>query len=137
MLALITLALAFSGCSSPTVTPVTTPSPTPVPPATPTPSPAASATPTATPAPTGQPLPAQASVTIKDFAFDPGTVHIATGGTVTWTNQDITQHTVTFSDSGSPLINTRGTYSKKFDAPGSYSYHCSIHPSMTGTVVVG
>lgn len=64
-------------------------------------------------------------------------MHIATGGTVTWKNEDVPQHTVKFADSESPLINTRGTYSKKFDAPGSYTYHCSIHPSMTGTVVVG
>jgi plastocyanin len=89
------------------------------------------------PAPTSfpQPAPSSANVTIQSFAFNPQVVKIAAGGSVTWTNQDGTTHTVTFSDSTQTLSNG-ASYTRKFDTAGTFTYHCSIHPSMTGTVEV-
>lgn len=61
---------------------------------------------------------------------------IAVGGSVTWTNQDGTAHTVKFSDSESGHLGNGEAYTKKFDAPGTYTYSCGIHTSMKGTVEV-
>jgi plastocyanin len=124
LLTLVVLVIALSGCASP--------SPTAAPTVTATPSPAASQAASATPAPAAQ----TASVTIKDFAFKPDLVHIAAGGSVTWTNGDTIAHTVKFGDSESPAMAGGASYTKKFDVPGTYIYQCGIHPSMTGTVEV-
>lgn len=81
------------------------------------------------------------TVTVKDFAFTPPTVTIASGSTVTWSFQDSMAHSAT-SDSGSAKqwdsgIKTSGTYSVTFDQTGSFPYHCTPHPDqMKGTVVV-
>lgn len=77
-------------------------------------------------------------VAIQGFAFGPATITVKPGTTVTWTQQDEDQHTVTANDgsfTSSPLI-TGTTYTHTFTAPGTYPYHCSIHPFMHGTVVV-
>jgi plastocyanin len=77
-------------------------------------------------------------VVIKNLAFDPATVTIKAGESVTWTNQDSMNHTVV-ADQGefkSGELANGATFSFTFDKAGSYAYHCSIHPSMTGTVVV-
>jgi plastocyanin len=133
------LATLLAGCSSPTATPtpVASATPTAAPTVAPTAAPNATPTPTPTAAPTAtaQPAPQSASVKIQNFAFDPQITKIAAGGSVTWTNQDGTTHTVTFSDS-TQTISNGASYTKKFDTPGTYAYHCSIHPSMTGTVEV-
>jgi plastocyanin len=101
-----------------------------------------SQTPAAT-APASQPVPSAGSnaVTIKNFAFDPSSLTVKTGTEVTWTNLDSVQHTVV-SDTGSlaafssdPLP-TGASYRFTFTKPGTYTYHCSIHPSMKGTVIV-
>ncbi len=79
------------------------------------------------------------AVTIKDFAFSPATITVSVGTIVTWTNEDPATHKV-ISDSGSemdsPDIPTGQTYSHTFNAAGTYAYHCGIHPSMKGTVIV-
>ena len=77
-------------------------------------------------------------VTIDNFTFSPATVTVPSGTTVTWTNQDDMVHTVTeanrlFSSKG---LETGGTYSHTFTAPGTYTYFCALHPRMTGTVIV-
>jgi plastocyanin len=77
-------------------------------------------------------------VAIQSFAFGPGTATVRPGTTVTWTQQDEDQHTVTADDgsfASSPLI-TGQTYTHTFTAPGTYHYHCAIHPFMHGTVTV-
>jgi len=77
------------------------------------------------------------SVEIKGFAFDPKTVTIKVGQTVTWTNQDSVVHTVTGDggiDSGD--LSKGKSYSKTFDTEGAFDYHCSPHPQMTGQVIV-
>ncbi len=78
-----------------------------------------------------------ATVTIENFAFSPTSVEIKTGGSVVWTNNDSVTHTVT-GDGGiaSGDLAQGKSYTKTFDAAGTYNYSCSIHPSMTGTVVV-
>lgn len=73
-----------------------------------------------------------------DFAFAPDRVEVATGDEVTWTNGDTVTHTVTADDGGFDLgLDGEGaTDSHVFADPGEVAYHCSIHESMTGVVVV-
>lgn len=80
------------------------------------------------------------AVSIANFAFSPQTIEIAVGDSVTWTNNDSTQHTATQSPSGSgfqsgPLA-TGSTFSQTFDTAGTYDYFCEYHANMTGTIVV-
>ena len=77
-------------------------------------------------------------ISAKDFMFSPTTVTVKTGSTVTWTNLDDEPHTV-FSDAGlfrSSALDTKDSFSYKFDKPGTYHYLCTIHPRMVGTIVV-
>lgn len=91
------------------------------------------ATGSAAPAPQGGP-----AVTITNFKFDPPTLTVPVGTTVTWTNQDEEPHTVAAKDGSfhSPGLDTHSTYTFTFANSGSFDYICSIHPFMTGTVVV-
>jgi plastocyanin len=80
-------------------------------------------------------------VSISDFAFSPNSLTIRVGDTVEWMNTVSTNHTTT-SDSGDPAswdsgpLGLNATYSVTFTKPGTYTYHCSIHPFMTGTITV-
>jgi plastocyanin len=78
------------------------------------------------------------AVTIDDFAFSPATLTITAGDTVTWTNQDTTTHTATSNtgvfDSGD--LDPGDAFSFTFTTPGTYEYHCTPHPTMTGQIVV-
>jgi plastocyanin len=81
---------------------------------------------------------ATAEVTIDNFSFRPQTLTVAVGTTVNWTNRDDIPHTVV-SDNGvfkSKARDTDEKFSYTFDQAGTYPYHCSIHPKMTGQVVV-
>lgn len=83
-------------------------------------------------------LPMAASVEIKQFKFGPAEVHVAVGGTVTWTNADNQKHTATESggfDAGAIEAGKTGTAT--FATAGTFAYICSFHPFMKGTVVVG
>jgi plastocyanin len=77
-------------------------------------------------------------VFIQNMAFEPGTITVTANTTLIWINKDALAHTVTSNtglfDSGS--ISTNATFTCLFITPGSYPYHCSIHPSMSGTVIV-
>lgn len=79
------------------------------------------------------------AIRIVDFGFDPQTVTIAAGTTVTWTNTGNATHTAT-STSGnvfdSKTLRNGQTFSFKFDQAGTFAYRCEIHPSMTGTITV-
>jgi plastocyanin len=77
------------------------------------------------------------AVTIQNFAFSPASVNVKVGDSVTWTNKDSATHQLA-GDGGiaSDPLATGAAYTQKFDTAGSFNYHCSIHPSMTGTVVV-
>jgi len=79
-----------------------------------------------------------AQVSISNFAFDPPTLTVRAGATVTWVNHDDEPHTVTSLTGafGSQALDTDESFSFHFDAPGTYVYRCGIHPHMTGTIVV-
>ncbi len=107
----------------------------------------------------GGPPPGATTVTIQDFSFMPDTVRIAAGKTVYWTNKGPSAHT-TVSDAGlwnSGTLNAPsssggsgysvtdraagGSFTLTFKSPGTYSYHCSIHPPslyphFVGTIIV-
>jgi plastocyanin len=88
-------------------------------------------------APSGEAV-RSAKVEIADFAYTPAKVTIQAGGKVTWLNQDSTEHTATLDDGSSSTGNlAEGKLkSESFKAPGTYAYHCEIHPEMKGTVEV-
>lgn len=78
-------------------------------------------------------------VAIFNYKFDPETVTVPVGTTVTWTNKDEIPHTVASTDNsfkGSGGLDTGDSYSYTFTKPGTYSYYCTLHPFMKGTVVV-
>ncbi len=78
------------------------------------------------------------TVTIKNFTFAPMQLSVSAGTIVTWHNADEEPHTVT-SDTGvfrSGAIDGGGSFTFKFEKPGTYKYLCSIHPQMVGTIVV-
>ena len=78
------------------------------------------------------------AVQIQGFAFGPGTLTVAVGDTVTWTNADSAPHTVSAEsgafDSGN--LDEGQAFSFTFDTPGTYTYRCDYHSEMTGTIVV-
>ena len=78
------------------------------------------------------------SVAIDNFAFAPQVIVVAPGTTVTWTNADDDPHTVVANDKSfhSPAMDTDDSYSFTFTRPGEYAYFCSLHPHMTGKVIV-
>jgi plastocyanin len=84
--------------------------------------------------------PAVADVKIDNFSFGPATITVPTGTTVTWTNRDDIPHNVVSTDKDkvfkSKVMDTDEKFSYTFDKAGKYPYFCSIHPKMTGTVVV-
>jgi plastocyanin len=79
-----------------------------------------------------------AKVEIVDFAYSPETVTVAAGGKVTWRNEDADEHTVTLDNGSfeSGDLAEGKLKSESFKSPGSFAYHCEIHPDMTGTVEV-
>jgi plastocyanin len=78
------------------------------------------------------------TVSIVKFAFTPAEITIAPGESVTWTNDDGAPHGLEYHDgaSGTDLLLPGASFSRRFDQPGTYHYSCSIHPYMTGRVVV-
>lgn len=77
------------------------------------------------------------SVSISNFAFDPASITVKAGSAITFTNNDGTNHTVT-ADSGKfdQSVSADQSTTVTISDPGTYTYHCSIHPSMTGTIIV-
>ena len=97
------------------------------------------------PATTQVQAPGAATVSIQNFAFNPTTISVTKGTTVTWVKGDTTDHTIVSDAQGSVALGAIFTsnslpkgasFSFKFDNPGTYLYHCSIHPSMKATVIV-
>jgi plastocyanin len=82
--------------------------------------------------------PEAAEVSIVDLAFEPATVRLAIGGTVTWRHNGVAPHTVTAEDSSfdSGLLQAGGTFSHRFDRTGTFRYVCAFHPGMVGTVEI-
>jgi len=84
------------------------------------------------------PAAAPAEVKIDNFSFSPATLTVPVGTAVTWTNRDDIPHTVVASNKSfkSKVMDTDQSYSFTFTTPGEVAYFCSLHPHMTGTVVV-
>jgi len=79
------------------------------------------------------------AVSIQNFAFVPPNLSVVTGTTVTWTNQDAEQHTVSSDDGhsfNSSAFGRNQTFQFTAGAPGTYTYTCRIHPFMHGTMTV-
>jgi plastocyanin len=82
--------------------------------------------------------PGETAIKIDNFVFSPAAVTVPAGTTVQWTNHDDIPHNVVSEDKSfkSKVIETDKNFSYTFTKPGTYSYFCSIHPKMTGKVVV-
>ena len=77
------------------------------------------------------------AVKIGNFTFGPQELKVKAGTTITWTNEDDIPHTVVSPNNfRSKVLDTDGTYTFTFTTPGTYKYFCSLHPHMTGTIVV-
>jgi len=85
-----------------------------------------------------QAKPETMEVRIDNFSFGPPELTVAAGTTITWTNRDDIPHTVVSPDKvfKSKVLDTDEKFSSTFRTPGTFSYFCSIHPKMTGTIVV-
>lgn len=81
---------------------------------------------------------ATTSVAIQNFAFSPPVISVRVGQTVTWTNEDIEQHTATARDKAfnSDVLDNGKSYAFTFTKAGTYDYNCLIHPDMVGRVIV-
>jgi plastocyanin len=78
-------------------------------------------------------------VNIANFAFTPEVLTVPVETEVVWMNRDTIQHTVTSDDQtsfASSLLGSSDTFSHHFGEPGTFPYHCSVHPFMTAKVVV-
>jgi len=85
------------------------------------------------------PAPQTAQVTIGNFTFGPAVLTVSPGATVTWLNGDDIPHTVVAADKRafrSKVLDSGDSFAFTFTRPGSYAYFCSIHPHMTGKIVV-
>ena len=85
-----------------------------------------------------QPKSETMEVTIDNFTFGPAELTVKVGTTITWTNRDDIPHTVVSTDKvfKSKVLDTDAQFSFTFSTPGTFTYFCSIHPKMTGKVVV-
>jgi plastocyanin len=85
-----------------------------------------------------QPSSATAEVKIDNFTFGPQTITVPAGTTVTWTNKDDIPHTSVSTEGvfKSKVLDTDEKFSYTFTKPGTYPYYCTIHPKMTGQIVV-
>ena len=77
-------------------------------------------------------------VMVENFSFQPGTLTVKAGTTVAWVNHDDEPHTVNENNKTfkSGTLDTDAKFSYKFISPGTYSYFCSLHPRMTGQIIV-
>jgi len=91
---------------------------------------------TETTAPTGKILPKD--ITIGNFQFSPASMEIIIGETAQWINNDNVPHTIVADDNSfqSPTLQAGESFHFTFTQAGTVNYHCSIHPSMKGTIVV-
>jgi plastocyanin len=84
--------------------------------------------------------PAPATVHISNFTFSPAVIEVPIGTSLNWVNDDDVPHTVVGTDRDSPLkssaLDTEDHYAVIMSKPGTYHYFCSLHPHMTGTVIV-
>jgi len=129
-ISLIAGTFLLSGCGSPVkapAVPVTIPSPAP-------------ATTSAQTTPTSQTTPVEtaqsSAISIRNFAFNPDTITVKKGATVTWTNNDSAPHQIKSDTFNSGALGNGQSFSYAFENAGTFDYSCAIHPSMTGTITV-
>ena len=92
---------------------------------------------TQAPFPTSTPLPSGAAlVSIVDFGYMPGTIRVHPGQTVVWRNDGREEHDVTGDDWHSGPMEPTIEYRQTFGSPGTIKYRCTIHPDMTGIIVI-
>lgn len=86
----------------------------------------------------GQPSSTGAEVKIDNFSFEPQTLTVPVGATVAWTNRDDIPHTAVSTEGvfKSKVMDTDEKFSYTFSKAGTYAYYCSLHPKMTGKIVV-
>ena len=77
-------------------------------------------------------------VVVDNFSFAPSMASVAAGSTITWTNRDDVPHNIVSTEQKfkSPVLDTGEQFSHRFDTAGTYKYFCSLHPKMTGQIVV-
>ena len=84
--------------------------------------------------------PAPDTIRIGNFTFAPAVLEVPAGTSILFVNEDDVPHAIVGSDRDSPLkspaLDTNDRYSVKLTQPGTYHYFCSLHPRMTGTVIV-
>jgi plastocyanin len=88
---------------------------------------------------TGSSSAAENKIEIKDFAFNPQTITVKFGQKITWINRDEEPHTIVSVEKQfkkSTALDTDQEFTIVAGSPGTYSYYCSVHPKMTGTIVV-
>jgi plastocyanin len=81
----------------------------------------------------------QNKIEIKDFAFTPQTITVKSGEKITWINRDEEPHTIVSVEKQfkkSSALDTDQEFTVTAGAPGTYTYYCSVHPKMTGIIVV-
>jgi plastocyanin len=81
----------------------------------------------------------QNKIEIKDFAFNPQTITVKSGEKITWINRDEEPHTIVSVEKQfkkSSALDTDQEFTVVAGSPGTYSYFCSVHPKMTGTIIV-
>lgn len=76
------------------------------------------------------------TVLIQGFAFNPGVLKIKKGETVSWINKDTAPHQIKSSTFGSDTLSNGQSFSYVFNETGTFNYSCSIHPSMTGQIII-
>jgi amicyanin len=134
---LVLSAVIITGCTQPVgIQPTQTPSPTPS---------MSPIQPTLTPVltPISQAPVSANTIAIKNSAFDPQTLTVGAGSIVRWENHDNVPHRIVFIDTAgrdtdvdSGVLSSSQSWSSRFATPGTYDYYCTIHPDMTGTVIV-
>lgn len=87
---------------------------------------------------TPAPVNGEQAVAISNFSFQPKDVTIPVGTTIVWTNQDTAPHAILADDGSfsSESLTMNSIHRRVFTTPGSFPYHCSIHPTMHGTITV-
>jgi plastocyanin len=76
------------------------------------------------------------TVNIQGSQFSPVEITIKQGESVTWVNKDSVSHTIVGVTFQSDLLNTGQSFKQIFNVVGTFEYHCSVHPSMIGKVIV-
>lgn len=110
-------------------------SPAPVAPVAPD-TPVTPVTPTTPDSTASQPAAEVRAVNIQNFAFAPARLTVRLGETVTWTNNDSAPHQIKSDTFNSERLSNSQSYSFTFNAAGTFDYYCSIHPAMTGKIIV-